>query len=121
MRIGDLTVDDGEIPLCEPPGKDGERCFRGVRDPFEHRLAEESRAETDPIDAACQLTVAPRFCGMRKPSFVQRAVGVNHIFRDPRPFAFVDAGFGARAYDCGKRLIKSDRKTSLPQEPPKAV
>src|SRR5690606_25804039 len=113
MRGGDLAVDQADIPGAQIRDRGDERGFRRIRDPSEHRFAEEDPADRDAVQSARELAVAPRLERMRPAERMQQAIGVAHLVGDPRAGP-VAPRCGARADDPVERGIGGDPKDLAP-------
>jgi hypothetical protein len=95
-----------EQPIAsDPEARDqpGQSDLRGVLANREHALAEEGRAEIDPVKAADQLAFLPAFDRMGVASLVELIVGHFDLGIDPGLVAL-----GAAANDVGESGVAAD-------------
>lgn len=104
-------ADPGTPQCCHQPGQ---RDFRGVRNPAEHRFAAKDAVESDPVKAADQCAVLPAFDGMGRAQFMQGAIAVFDSVTDPG-VAPVAPGTGAGADHFAKSGVAGDLKGALAQ------
>ncbi len=72
MRRDELAIEQSEAPCPQPRNQMGQRHFRGIRCPAEHRFPKEGPTELDAIKSADQLARFPGFDAVRMPSRMEQ-------------------------------------------------
>src|SRR5437868_2013877 len=65
MRREPLGIEQDEMLSLQLFDQSGQRDLGGIRHTMEHRFAEESAADRNAVEPACELILLPCFYGMR--------------------------------------------------------
>src|SRR6185295_2253646 len=108
-----LAVDQRKLPRTKHCNEMRERHLRRIRLASEHRFAEEHSPDRHTIEAADELSAAPRFNRVRIAALVQIGVGIDDRRCDPGSRLSRPARRSARAYHGPKRGVGGYRPTLL--------
>ena len=83
MRREELAIEQGKTADTQPRDQPGERDLRCIGDAADHRFAEESAAQRQPVEPAGEPITVPHLDRMRMALLVQRDEGGFDLAVDP--------------------------------------
>ena len=114
MAGDELAIKQLAAPPAQRRNQPGQRHFRRIVGPAEHRFAAEHPVKPDAVKPADQCAIPPAFDRMGMAELVQQAVGRLDPVADPGPLR-IGARPGALRDDAVERLIAGDGVSPAPQ------